>query len=261
MKRQTQFWMRVARITGTVLIVTLSLMAFRPPHAQAAPPSRAPAQAVTPSTMITIEGVVSSIIGNTWIVGGVTIIVTPQTVITGYPVVGNVVHVAAAPGENNQLIAQTIALVAMTATPGPSATPSDTPTVTLTGTVGPSPTASITPNPTLTGTSGPSPTPVPYVLIVIEGPVEAINVNIIIIYGQRVKLRPDDPELVKLKVGDWVHVDGDFERDSDNTIIIVVVNIIIINPPPTIIIVPPPNNGGDGGDDNDGHKHKKGDDD
>ncbi|MHB8628946.1 MAG: DUF5666 domain-containing protein [Aggregatilineales bacterium] len=256
MKRQAHFWMNVARIAGTVLIATLSLAAFGLPHAHAAPVAHAPAKHSASGTIITIEGVVSSIIGDTWVVGGVTITVTPQTVITGAPVVGNVVQVVAVPSEDNHLIAQTITLVALTATPGPSATPSDTPTATLTGTVGPSPTPSITPTATMTGIPGPSPTPVPFVIIVIEGPVQEINVNIIIVFGQRIKLRPDDPVLVKLKVGDWVHVDGDFEEESDNTIVVVVINIIIINPPPTVIIVAPPNNGG--GDD-DHHGHHEGD--
>lgn len=253
-QRHLHFWPYMARIAGVILIVTLSLFAFSRPQAQAAPSARTHAQAGTPTATITIEGVVASINGDTWIVGGVTILVTPQTVITGYPVVGNVVRVVAAPDEDNHLVAQTIALVAMTATPGPSLTPSPTPVATLTGTVMPSPTASGTAPATMTTTPGLSPTPVPFVIIVIEGPVEQINVNIIIIYGQRIKLRPDDPVLVKLKVGDWVHVDGDLGEDSDNTIIVVAVTIIIINPPPTVIIVPP------GGDGNNCHKHKdKGD--
>ena len=256
MFRPPHFWRYAARITGVFLIVMLSFVAFSQPHAQAAPRSRAHAQAGTPSATITIEGVLSSINGDTWIVGGVTILVTSQTVITGYPVVGNVIRVVAVPDENNHLVAQTITLVAMTATPGPSLTPSSTPVATLTGTLEPSPTATGIPPATLTATAGPSPTPIPFVLIVIEGPVEQINVNIIVIYGQRIKLRSDDPVLVKLKIGDWVHVDGNFGEDDDNTIIIVAVTIIIVNPPPTIIIIPPNNGGGDEGC----NKHKDNDD-
>jgi hypothetical protein len=233
MKQQTHFWMSVARISGAIVVAALSWMVIRPPNAQAAPARHLLAQAAPPSTTITIEGVITSITGNTWVVGGVTITITPQTVITGYPVVGNVVQVVAEADGNNQLVALTIILIAKTATPGPSPTPSNTPTATFTPTAGPSPTPVATV----------AVTPVPYVVIVIVGPVEEININIIVVYGQRIKLRPDDPELAKLKIGDWVHVDGDFEQESDGTIIVVVVNIIIINPPPPVIILPPPPSG------------------
>lgn len=228
-------WLNGITVAGIVLMTTLSWAAVRPPPAQAAPARHAPAQAVTPSTTITIEGVITSMNDGVWVVGGVTVIVTPQTVITGNPVVGNVVQIMAVADGDDHLVAQTITVIAITATqsPTPPATQVATPVVTAVATQ--------------------AVTPVPYVIIVIEGPVEEINidVNVIVVYGQRIKLHPNDPLLAKLKIGDWVHVDGDFETDTDNTIIVVVVNIIIINPPPSVIIVAPPS-----GNDNCGHKHK-----
>jgi hypothetical protein len=66
------------------------------------------------------------------------------------------------------------------------------------------------------------------VTIVIEGPVDAININIITIYNINIQLNPDDPNLNIIQVGDIVHVDGDTEQ-SGNTIIIIAINIVIVN--------------------------------
>jgi len=62
----------------------------------------------------------------------------------------------------------------------------------------------------------------------LDGKVEAISGNIIIINGITVQLAPGDPILAKLKVGDLLHVDGNFQNNG-TTIIIIVINIIIIN--------------------------------
>ena len=77
------------------------------------------------------------------------------------------------------------------------------------------------------------------VTIVIEGPVEAINVNIITVYGFDIEVEPDDPILTRIQIGDNVHVEGDTRFDG-NTIIIVVVNITIIE---VEIFVAPPSPG------------------
>jgi len=98
-----------------------------------------------------------------------------------------------------------------------------------------------------TQAAGPTPTGVPFTTIVIEGPVESIDltVNVIVVYKQKIKLRANDPMRTKIKVGDWVHVEGNPSRDENNVIIIVVINIIIIDAP-TVIIVNPPSGGGGG---------------
>lgn len=66
------------------------------------------------------------------------------------------------------------------------------------------------------------------ITIVIEGPVEAININIITIYNIDIQLNPDDPLLQVIQIGDIVHIDGDTEQNG-NTIIIIAINIVIIN--------------------------------
>ncbi len=66
------------------------------------------------------------------------------------------------------------------------------------------------------------------ITIVIEGPVEAININIITIYNIDIQLDPNDPLLQIIQIGDIVHVDGDTEQNG-NTIIIIAINIVIIN--------------------------------
>jgi hypothetical protein len=67
------------------------------------------------------------------------------------------------------------------------------------------------------------------ITIVIEGPVEAININIITIYGINVELNPDDPILTVIQIGDVIRVEGNIKGGTGNTIIIVAVIVVIIN--------------------------------
>lgn len=67
------------------------------------------------------------------------------------------------------------------------------------------------------------------VTIVIEGPVETININIITIYGINIEVNPDDPILTVIQIGDHIRVEGDTASTSGNTIIIVAINITIID--------------------------------
>ncbi len=87
------------------------------------------------------------------------------------------------------------------------------------------------------------------VIIVVEGPVENINVNIITIFGIDIEVSPDDPSLTRLALGDTVRVEGDI-RGKGNTIVIVAVTVIVINiniivfqvgAPPSIPLVVPAN--------------------
>lgn len=259
---KSHFWYRIQTFVMALLIGIVPLSGFSMAHARSAPK---PALQTQPVTLV-IDGIVQSINGEIWIVSGVTIHVTAQALITGYPVVGSTVHIVAITDGSNQIVAQSIALIPGTPTPLISATPSDTPTIAPTSTAGPSPTPTLSATPgTLvptvmpTVTPGTTPTPIPYATIIIEGPVESINLNIIVVYGQRIKLRSDDPILAKLKHGDWVRVSGNYGLDDDKvTVVVIVVVIVIVDAPTTIIVVPPSNNDNNG-DDN-GKKHK-GDDD
>lgn len=98
-----------------------------------------------------------------------------------------------------------------TPTPTPEATQESTPEVT----------PESTPMPEVTVEPG-SP-----VIIVIEGPVQAININIITIYNINIQLDPNDPNLKIIKVGDIVHIEG--TPTGNGNIIIIAVTVIIIN--------------------------------
>ena len=81
------------------------------------------------------------------------------------------------------------------------------------------------------------------VTIVVEGPVEAINVNVITIFNINVEVEPEDPVLHEIHIGDHVRVEGN-PRAMGDTIIIVAVNITIVNVivvenNPDVIIVNP----------------------
>lgn len=118
------------------------------------------------------------------------------------------------------------------ATPTPTGTLTITPatptlTPTLQGTVTP---ATATPQGTLTITPTTTVTPNMPVIIVIEGPVQVINVNIITIYNINIQLDDDDPNLGIIQVGDVVRVSGSPQGDTTTgNITIIAITVIIVN--------------------------------
>lgn len=66
------------------------------------------------------------------------------------------------------------------------------------------------------------------IVITIEGPVEAVIVNVIVIYGIEIALDPDDPLLTVIEIGDIVHVEGAV-TEADGVTIIVAVTVVIVN--------------------------------
>ena len=70
-------------------------------------------------------------------------------------------------------------------------------------------------------------------VIVVEGPVQSINVNVITIFGIDIALNADDPILSVLQVGDVLHIEADFATDT-TTIVAVTVepvsNEVNVNP-------------------------------
>ena len=74
----------------------------------------------------------------------------------------------------------------------------------------PSPTITAMPTQTATPVSPDDPTLTPTleVNLVIEGPVQAINGNVVVIYGINVELDADDPILDIIKIGDYLRVAG-----------------------------------------------------
>ncbi len=65
------------------------------------------------------------------------------------------------------------------------------------------------------------------VIIVVEGPVEEINVNVITIYDIDIALNPIDPLLTVIQLGDVIRVEGDVDDDCDTLVIIAIVVIIV----------------------------------
>lgn len=89
--------------------------------------------------------------------------------------------------------------------------------------------------PTPTATMAPTATPVPDdddnalpITIIIEGPVQQININIITIYDINIVVGETDPILGIIQVGDVLYVEGNTE-DADGVVVIIAVNIVIIN--------------------------------
>jgi hypothetical protein len=62
----------------------------------------------------------------------------------------------------------------------------------------------------------------------VEGRVQAINVNVVTINGINVHLAPTDPRLKTLRVGNYLSVSGNFERRG-TMVVLIVVNLIIIS--------------------------------
>lgn len=61
----------------------------------------------------------------------------------------------------------------------------------------------------------------------LEGPVESINDNKLVVNGIPVELDPDDPILDSLQIGNFVSIQGNFER-SGTAVVLVVVNVQVI---------------------------------
>jgi hypothetical protein len=77
-------------------------------------------------------------------------------------------------------------------------------------------------------TETPTPTPGLPVTIIIEGPVQVINVNIITIYDIDITINADDSVLTQIQVGDFVRVEGDVLEDAD-TLIVVAVTVFVVD--------------------------------
>lgn len=106
------------------------------------------------------------------------------------------------------------------ASPSPSLTPTQSPSPTVTET----PTPSATP---LLPTVTLSPMSLPATLI-IEGPVQAIDGDIVVIYDIEVEVNPNDPILTIIQVGDPVRVEGILGTEG-NEIIVIAVSVTTID--------------------------------
>ena len=90
------------------------------------------------------------------------------------------------------------------------------------------PEATSTPEATPELTETPTPIPGLPITIIVEGPVETINVNIITIYDIDIEVNVNDPILNVVQIGDIVRVEGDSIIDAD-TIIVIAITIVIVD--------------------------------
>jgi len=151
--------------------------------------------------------------------------------------VGTVVTVIGDFGDDNIFIAYTIQSLQAEATPEVTATevPSEiTPEVTAESS------PEVTPETTPETTAEPDDdTDDDDVVIVIEGPVTAINVNIVVIYGFEIEVDEDDLALTFIQIGDVLRIEGVIDDDDDDddrtTIQITAINITFISV--TVVII------------------------
>lgn len=190
---------------------------------------------------IEFTGDVVSISGSTIIVGGFDIDISSATTPTGLEI-GDSVRVTGLQGDN-VIIAVVVVIITETEeeeeTPEATAEPEATSEVTAESEA----TSEVTAEPEATPEVTPiveSPTGEPF--IVIEGPVEEININFITIFDIQIQVDPADPILTEIRIGDTIRIDGLSSLDG-GVIIIFAVNItiirttvIIINNPGTVFI-------------------------
>lgn len=182
--------------------------------------------------VVTIEGPVQAINGNIITVYGIDIQLAPNDPLSSTLDVGSVVVVngnMVGTGATVVVVVVTIVVIDVTApTPTPTLAAEQTPEATpeTMPELTPEATAEVTPG---SDDDGDDDDDLP-VIIVIEGPIQAINVNIITIYNINIEVSIDDPILTVIKVGDSVRVEGEIVGDDDDsTIVIIAVTIIIIN--------------------------------
>jgi hypothetical protein len=160
---------------------------------------------------IQFTGVITSINGSVIVVNGISVD-TSSASLTGLLVEGATVQVSGVLQPDAVVVAVVIVVVVVEATP--ESTPPAEGTAEATE-------------------PAPESTPIVIdddaIIIVIEGPVEAININIITIYGINIELDPNDPILTVIQIGDVIRVEGAFEEGDGITIVIVAITIIFID--------------------------------
>ena len=170
------------------------------------------------TTTIQLVGVIDEINGTIIDISGVQVDVSTSNMSVAELQVGMTVSVSGTVVDG-VVSATTIVIIALpteTATPDPEVT-EETPTE-------PQPTATTAPI-----------SDVP--LVVIEGPVQEINVNFITIFDIDIQVDSGDPVLTQIRLGDVIRIEGATEIEGD-TIIIVAVNITIIQVQAVVIISP-----------------------
>lgn len=140
-----------------------------------------------------------------------------------------VVTVAATETYTSTVTASPTHTLTETPTVTPSETPAETATLTSTATATwtPTPTHTVTLTATLTQTALPTPGDLPVdTNLIVEGIIEEINGNIIVVYGIEIVIDPDEPLLGIIVIGDTIRVEGQIiEEDGTVTIVALVIEV------------------------------------
>jgi len=142
----------------------------------------------TAETIIVVEGPVTDIVNNTLTIYGYQIEVEPQHPILAVIDIGDTVRVEGTLDSTGQVLASVIGNI-----PSTELVSGDTEAT-----------------------------------VSLDGPVEAIDDNLVTVNGIPVQIEPDDPILDTLEVGDFVSLQGNFEGTGSN-IVLVVVNVTLVN--------------------------------
>lgn len=196
------------RLSGLIvlLIVILGVLAAGPLSAQESTP--------VSGSPITFTGTISQVNGSIIVINNLNVSIeglaldfTPQP--------GQTVSVTGLLMPDGIIIAQVVVIVIIDGNPTPEAPPEPTPEVTPEAT--------------------PDVDDDDDVIIVVEGPVQQININIITIYNINIIIDDDDPILTVVQIGDIVRVEGVIDGDDivliggDVQITIIAITIIIVD--------------------------------
>lgn len=169
----------------------------------------------TPAATITFTGTVTEFTEAGFLVNGLEVTVDEASSPEIPVYIGAIVEVSGVLETNGTVTALSVTVVTISATPDAEVTPEPTP------------------DPEDSDDEDND------AIIVIEGPVQSINVNIITIYSINIAVEEDDPILQEIEIGDIIRIEGELTDDDFGTILIsndesidisiVAINITIIN--------------------------------
>ncbi len=175
-------------LLSLVMLTVVILTACAPVQAQGVP-----AMTATPRATIEFSGDISAVTDTTIVVNSLTVLTTGAEIETEL-VVGNVVHVEGILLENGQIQALEIE-------DDDDDDRDDNDDDDQSPEITPEATQVIDDDDTF---------------IVIEGPVQSINTNVIVIYGFEIEVDDDDLALTVLQIGDVIRVEGQYDDSDDN---------------------------------------------
>jgi hypothetical protein len=189
-------------------------------------------QSSVPTTPSVLIGKVDSISSGTLVVNGIPVDIAQSGFDVTTVQIGMLVNITGSI-QNGVLTATTIVII----NTQPENTPEATAEMTATLVSTPESTPPLTP--VFTPTANPAGDAV---LIVVEGPVQKINVNIITIYDIDIQVKQDDPILTQIHLGDIVRVEGSSNFAGDRivivavTVVIVQTEVVVVNGPRQVVV-------------------------